>query len=254
MRQFFMKFFFCLCVLIILPQQAQSAVPVYNTFDYYPTQQGSNWSYHLTGTDSTGAPVDKYALSSIAGFDSEDYGGTVYSGFKMVGDYDFTVMSADYTGLSVIKHVDLFGGDYVLFGSESSVLPDAPYTVVPASWSHGDTYSLRYKEYYFDQYGNSTGEADLFMEQELNAFVGSMTVVAGTFSDVVHLHSTLTEGAWTEVVDLYLAKDVGVIKELRGTVTSELIGYSIAPEPISSFLFLSGCLPFGFGIWRKRRH
>jgi hypothetical protein len=254
MRTYIKTILMGLCLCFIIPQSVQAVATTYNTFDYYPTQQGFSWTYELFKT-SDGTSLNQYELSLIAGYDSEEYNGTIYSGFKKIDDFDFTVMSADASGLQIIKNVDLFGGDYILFGSAGSINPDGPYTAVPAIWNNvGETYSLNYKEYYFNgQDSSPNGEASLLLEQTFLGLVGPMTVGAGTFTDVVHIRSELTEDGLTDIVDMFLARDVGIIKQVSGDVTSELVGYSITPEPLSSVLFFAGSLPFGLGLWRRKQ-
>ncbi len=238
----------CFTVLFVL-FLAQSAFAL-DWADYYPTGQGSSWTYRKYGSNG-GVSYDEITASFIEGFEDVTYGGTVYSGFKYFDDsVHYAVLRISGAGLEHLKYGK--PGEYSLFGSAIGSSPVAPWLEFPRSFNLGETIEVSYKEYSYYNSGVLREISDHNLSLSFAA-LEDVTVPAGTFANSLKIFSEESGGVdgditYSESGTSYFAPGVGYVKESYHSIdlggetvgNDELLSYNVTPEPISSALFLLG--------------
>lgn len=242
--------------------------------DYYPTAQGSTWTYNARGTSNYPGREswDVTEERGIDGFETVAYpGGASYTGFKVINTdpmslSGYSVQRITSSGAEQLRSVNS-SGSWHLYGSATSTEPDGPQHQMASPINLGDVEEIFFRDY---QYTPAGDLEYVFNVHRTTTFEGyeDITVGAGYFEDCIKLKTDRTSNQSGHVHSseqyAYLAEGVGVV-QLTGVGTwtdmgvsytknyvQELVSYSIAPEPASCLLFLMG----GAGLValkRKRR-
>lgn len=255
----------CLAIsLLVLAVKANNAFASYSLDDYYPTGQGSSWTYDAIESIPDGAGGWTVVFSgpqstNINGFETVSYPGVgEYTGYKFwtyegAGTDDlYNVERLTAAGLEGIKGVELEDSSYTLYGTIGSTQPDAPVQWVPGTFDVGSQGNVLFKNYYYSALGVLEGVSTNSLYYNFMGFE-TVTVPAGTFDNALKLALSWSEEEggenWSGIQTIYLAKGVGEIKyenswsegaAPRFLESGQLTSYTVTPEPVSCALFLAG--------------
>jgi len=178
----------------------------YNPEDYFPLQQGNEWTYAFTLNGNTLPSLEVFidGTDLVNGVETIKYN----MSSPVPNEYDYFCYTIDSEGLKQHKWYWATFGTYSIF--------DSPRIEIPSNFKWGEVHeeSLSYTTYNIDDnslVGTFTGSETVTFES-----IEDVTVPAGTFNNCLKVSIALaaTLGDWTQGFDeiLWLAHGVGMVK------------------------------------------
>jgi hypothetical protein len=178
----------------------------YNPADYFPLNEGDEWTYAFTLNDNTMPPLEVFIG------DTEEVNGVEAIRYNMSSsspnEYDYYCFTIEAESLIQPKIYWASFGIYIVF--------DPPRMVFPANFKLGEVYEqpYAYTEYSIDDdsvVGTFTGSETVTLES-----IEDVTVPSGTFKNCLKVvTSTYSQnGDWVEAIDeiTWYAHKVGMVK------------------------------------------